>query len=128
GGTPVCACQAGYTGADCNSCAGGYTPDGAGQCFRAAPAGTTLLGAGRLQNGEYLLAINPTAGTATALRPLANLSAQRLTTDVATHTIYSVSPTAISRLDLATGRLTGVATVQSLGMAAWGAGSLYTFG
>jgi hypothetical protein len=129
GGTPVCLCQAGYTGADCASCAAGYVSDGASSCYRTAPEGTTLMGAGRLQNGEYLLAINPTTGTATPLRPIANLSQQRLTTDVATHTIYSTSAAAgISRLDFATGRLSTLATVQSQGFAAWGAGSIYTIG
>jgi hypothetical protein len=132
-GAPVCACQAGYTGANCSSCAAGYTSDGAGQCYQMAPAGTTLLGAGRLQNGEYLLGINTTNGTATPLRPIGSLAAQRLTTDLATHTIYSITATsgtasAVSRLNFATGTLTPVAMVQSFDVAAWGAGSLYTLG
>jgi hypothetical protein len=127
-GTPVCACQPGYTGSDCSTCSGGYTPDGSGQCYQAAPAGTTLLGAGRLQNGEYLLGINTTAGSAVPLRPLANLTSQRLTTNRATHTIYSVTASAIGVLNFSTGQVTPVATVQSMGSAAWGNGALYTLG
>ena len=127
-GAPTCVCQAGYTGADCAACAAGYIADGTGQCVRTAPAGTTLLGAGRRDNGEYLLAINTAAGTATPLRPLANLSSQRLTTDFPARTIYTSTATAISRLDPTTGSWPRVAAVQSLGSAAFGGDALYIVG
>jgi hypothetical protein len=127
-GMPVCSCQTGFTGADCAACADGFTADGAGQCVRGAPAGTTLLGAGRLQNGDYLLAINPGTGSATPLRQLAGLTSQRLTTDPATRTVFGISTSGISRIELATGKVTTVATLQSVGSAAFGGGSLYTLG
>jgi hypothetical protein len=128
--TPTCVCQAGYAGADCSACAAGYIPDGAGMCVRGAPAGTTLLGAGRTTNGEYLLAINPAGATPTVtpLRPLANLSNLRLATDVASKSIFSASSSAISRIDATTGRLTPVATVQTTMNLCFGGGALYTFG
>jgi hypothetical protein len=127
-GAPICVCQAGYSGADCSACATGYLADGAGGCVRAAPAGTTLLGAGRVDTGEYLLGIDPSAGTVTPLRPLAGVSGQRLATDIGNRAIYSITSTGISRVDMGTGRLTPLATVQSLATLCYGAGSLYTFG
>jgi hypothetical protein len=127
-GTPVCNCQTGFTGADCATCAPGFTSDGAGQCVRPAPAGTTLLGAGRFENGEYLLAIDPATGTATPLRQLAGVTNQRLTTDRASRSVFGISSSAISRIDLGTGKLTALATLQSVGSAAFGGGSLYTLG
>jgi hypothetical protein len=127
-GAPICVCQAGYSGADCSACATGYTADGAGACVRSAPAGTTLLGAARVDTGEYLVAIDPTAGTVTPLRQVAGVSGQRLASDVASHAIYTVTSTGINRLDAITGRLTPVATVQSLATLCYGGGALYTFG
>jgi len=127
-GTPVCACQAGYTGSDCSLCAADYMADGAGMCVRTAPAGTTLLASGRYQNADYLLAIDPAAGTATPLRPLAGLSSLRLTSDFAGRTIYTASTTALSRIEAATGKLVPVAMIPSIGAAAFGAGGLFTLG
>jgi hypothetical protein len=127
-GAPVCVCQPGYAGADCSACAAGYLADGAGQCVRSAPAGTTLMGAAHLVSGDYLVAIDPAAGTATPLRPLATLAGQRFAADLATKTIYAVSSSGISRLEAATGRLVPVATVQSVATLAFGGGALYTFG
>jgi hypothetical protein len=127
-GAPVCVCQPGYTGADCAGCAPGYLADGGGQCVRPAPAGTTLLGAGRVGGGEYLLALDPAAGTATPLRLVTGLASQRLAADLGGRTIYSVTSTAVNRLDLPTGRLTALATLQSTAALAFGGGALYTFG
>ena len=127
-GTPTCVCQAGYTGSDCASCAEGYLSDGAGQCIRSAPAGTTLLGAGKMDGADYLLAINPEAATAVALRPLSGLSGHRFSTDLAGRTIYTINNSGINLLDATTGQLTPVATVQSTATLAFGDGFLYTFG
>jgi hypothetical protein len=68
------------------------------------------VGAGRhlahrrraLQNADYLLGINPATGSATPLRPLANLSSQRLTTDLGTAP-STAQQRAISRLIFPTG-------------------------
>ena len=103
-------------------------PDGSGQCVRVAPAGTTLLGAGRWQNSDYLLAINPAAGSATPLRPLANLSGLRLATDVMGRVIYTVSGNVISKLDALTGTSTPVVTLSSVQGATFGSGALYSIG
>ena len=127
-GMPVCVCMAAFAGADCTSCAEGYMPDGNGQCVRVAPAGTTLLGAGRWQNSDYLLAINPATSSATPLRPLANLSSLRLATDVANKVIYTVSGNVISKLDAVTGQSTTLATLSSVQGATFGSGALYSIG
>jgi hypothetical protein len=128
-GMPACMCLSGYTGADCSTCAPGYTADGAGQCVGKAPEGTTLLGAGRYQNSDYLVAINPAAGGVTPLRSVAGLANLRLATDVSTRTIYAFSSTnTLNKLDPITGRLTAVATVRPILSAAFGNGALYTIG
>jgi hypothetical protein len=126
-GMPVCVCMAGFAGADCTACAEGYLPDGSGSCVRTAPAGTTLLGAGRWQNSDYLLAIDPATSSATPLRPVANLSGIRLATDVAGKTIYTTSGNVISKLN-ATGQSTAVVTLSSVQGATFGAGALYSVG
>jgi hypothetical protein len=126
-GMPVCLCMAAFAGPDCSTCAEGYLPDGTGSCVRSAPAGTTLLGAGKWQNSDYLLAINPATSAATPLRPLANLSGLRLATDVASKTIYTVSGNIISKLN-ATGQSTAVVTLPSVQGATFGAGALYSVG
>ena len=126
-GMPVCVCMAAFAPPDCMACADGYMADGKGQCVRLAPAGTTLLGAGRWQNSEYLLAIDPATSVATPLRPLANLSSLRLATDVTGHTIYTISGNVISKLD-ASGNPSAVVTLPSVQGATFGAGALYSVG
>jgi hypothetical protein len=127
-GTPTCVCQPGFAGDTCTACAAGYTSDGAGQCVRSAPPGTTLLGAGRFQGADYLLAIDPVAGTATALRPVPGLGSLRFTTDPQSKAIYTSNGSAIHRLDPTTGRSTLVATATSTSGLAFLGGALYTVG
>jgi hypothetical protein len=126
--TPVCTCQTPYAGADCAACASGYTLDGSGQCSRPAPAGTTLIAAARSQNAEYLVALDPTAGTVTPLRPLPGLANQRLASDFATRTLYAASGSGLFRFDAATAGFIAVASVQSVGSTSFSGGALYTLG
>jgi hypothetical protein len=127
-GTAICVCADPYTGDSCNACIAGYMPDGSGQCVRGAPAGTTLIAGGRFQASDYLIAIDPAAGTATPMRPLSGIANQRLATDVMGHTIYTVSGTSISRLDPTTGQPTPVVTLSSIQSACFGGGALYSIG
>jgi hypothetical protein len=45
GGSPVCDCNAGYTGATCNECASGYQTDGSGGCVPENPCDAVACGA-----------------------------------------------------------------------------------
>jgi hypothetical protein len=126
--TPVCACQTPYAGADCAACAPGFSMDAAGQCTRPAPAGTTMIAAARSQNTDYLVAIDPTAGTVTPLRLMAGLSNQRFTSDLGKRTLYAATSAGLTRFDAASGAFSPVATLQSVGSAAFGNNALYTLG
>ena len=130
-GTPTCVCADPWTGDACNTCVAGYLPDGAGNCVRNAPAGTTLIAGGRYQGADYLIALNTqaTPPTATPMRPLSGLASQRLATDVAGRAIYTISTNSISRLDATTGQPTPVASsLPPLQSACFGGGALYTIG
>jgi hypothetical protein len=127
-GAATCACQPGYAGPNCTACAAGYFPVGSGQCAREAPAGTTLLGAGTVGGGEYLLALDPIAGTATPLRPEAGLSGMRLAADLLHGRVFAATSAAVGDLDLFTGVLTPLARLESTGALTFGSKALWTLG
>jgi hypothetical protein len=124
---PSCTCQPGYTGATCADCAPNYVRDTAGNCVLIAiPGGTTLLGAGTVAGVNTLLAIDPAAGTASAIRPLPSTSITQLAADVDNKVLYALDSTGVKRFDIATGTLTAVATLASANNLTWGPGGLFS--
>jgi hypothetical protein len=126
-GAPICVCQAGYAGADCASCAPGYAPDPQNRCVMVTlPAGTTLIGAGVYQGTQQLFAINTSAGSAIPVRPMPSPAPTQLAADAAGKTVWAMTATGISKLDLATGALMPLASLSSSTTLTFGAGALYT--
>jgi hypothetical protein len=124
---PNCTCQPGFTGATCADCAPNYVRDATNQCILATiPSGTAFIGAGLVAGINSLLAIDPTAGTATAIRPFSTTSITQLASDVDSKVLYALDSTGVKKLDLATGASTAVAALTSSNSLTWGPGGLYT--
>ena len=124
---PNCTCQAGYTGATCADCAPNYVRDANNQCiFVAISGGTAFIGAGLIVGVNSLLAIDPTANTVTAIRPMPSTSITQLAADVDSKVLYTLDSTGIKKLDFATGTLTTVTALASSSNLTWGPGGLFS--